>query len=414
MAGKIIRNATLLDIGAAALRPGASLRIEGDSIVEVADDGRGLTGGDDVEGIDAAGRTVMPGLIDAHVHAALTTVDLAALVRRSASWIAIETKLILEGMLRRGFTTVRDSGGLDAGISSALDRGLIKGPRVFRSGRVLSQTGGHGDLLPVGDHPQICACAIRTTAFSHIADGADAVRRAAREELKAGAHHLKIMAGGGVATPYDPIDMVQYTADEMRAAVEEAQARRTYVSAHAYIPELIQRAVKAGVRSIEHGNLIDEASARVMAENGAFLVPTLVTYDQIAALGKSLKFPEESLRKLGDVLDKGLRAIEIALAAGVKVGLGTDLLGETHVAQSKELALRAQVQSNADVLRAATLVNAELLQHTGKLGVLAPGAFADLLIVDGNPLEDLGVLSGQGEHIALIMRGGTVFKNALN
>jgi len=414
MAGTIIRNAKLLDIEAAELRPGASLRIEGDTIVEVEQDGRALAGGSDVAVIDAGGRTVMPGLIDAHVHAALTTVDLAALVRRSASWVAIETKLILEGMLRRGFTTVRDSGGLDAGISSALERGLIKGPRVFRSGRVLSQTGGHGDLVPVGDHPQICACAIRTTAFSHIADGVDAVRRAAREELKGGAHHLKIMAGGGVATPYDPIDMVQYTAEEMRAAVEEAQARRTYVSAHAYIPESIQRAMKAGVRSIEHGNLIDEASARVMAESGAYLVPTLVTYDQIAVLGKSLNFPEVSLRKLGDVLDAGLRAIEIALAAGVKVGLGTDLLGETHSAQSKELVLRAKIQSNLDVLRSATIINAELLQQAGKLGVLKPGAYADLLIVNGNPRDDRGLLSGQGERLELIMRGGTVFKHAFN
>jgi imidazolonepropionase-like amidohydrolase len=398
MPGIIIRNASLLDIEAAELRQGASLRIEGDKIVEVGVDGHTLQAGADAVVLDAAGRTVMPGLIDAHVHAALTTVDLAAMVRRSASWVAIETKLILEGMLRRGFTTVRDSGGLDAGISTAAERGLIKGPRIFRSGRVLSQTGGHGDLEPVSGHPRLCACAIRTTAFSHIADGPDAVRRAAREELKGGAHHIKIMAGGGVATPYDPIDMVQYTEEEMRAAVEEAQSRRTYVSAHAYIPESIQRAVKAGVRSIEHGNLIDEASARLMAERGCFLVPTLVTYDQIAELGKSLKFPEESLRKLGDVLHAGVGAIKIALGAGVKVGFGTDLLGET----------------NADVLRSATIINAELLQRPGQLGVLKPGAFADLLVVNGNPLDDIGVLVGQGERLDLIMRGGIIFKNALS
>jgi imidazolonepropionase-like amidohydrolase len=412
MPGTIITN-RLLDPAAGELRPGASLRVEGDRIVEVGEDGRGLRGGADVDVIDAGGRVLMPGLIDAHVHAALTTVDLAAMVRRSPSWVAIETKFILEGMLRRGFTTVRDAGGLDAGISSALDRGLIKGPRVFRSGRVISQTGGHGDLEPASHHPQLCACAIRTTAFSHIADGADAVRRAVREELKAGAHHIKIMAGGGVATPYDPIDMVQYTADEMRAAAEEASARRTYVSAHAYIPESITRAVTAGVRTIEHGNLIDEAAARVMAERGAYLVPTLVTYDQIAELGKSLKFPEESLRKLGDVLDRGLEAVDIALRAGVKIGFGTDLLGETHPAQSKEFLLRAKAQSNADVLRAATIINAEIVQQPGKLGVLAPGAFADLLLVDGNPLDDLAVLTGQGERLALIMRGGTVYKSAL-
>ena len=167
------------------------------------------------------------------------------------------------------------------------------------------------------------------------------------------------------------------------------------------------------MRTIEHGNLIDEAAARVMAERGAYLVPTLVTYDQIAELGKSLKFPEESLRKLGDVLDRGLGAIEIALRAGVKVGLGTDLLGETHPAQSKEFLLRAKIQSNADVLRSATIVNAEIVQQSGKLGVLAPGAFADLLLVDGNPLEDLAVLTGQGERLPLIMRGGTIYKNAL-
>ena len=244
-------------------------------------------------------------------------------------------------MLRRGFTTVRDAGGLDAGISTATERGLIKGPRMFRSGRVLSQTGGHGDLEPVGEHPQLCACSIRTTAFSHIADGVDAVRRAAREELKGGAQQIKVMAGGGVATPSDPIDMVQYTEEEIRAAVEEAKSRRTYAFAHAYIPESIARAVKAGVRSIEHGNLLDDASARLMSERGCFLVPTLVTYDQIAEFGKSLGFPEESLRKLKDVLHAGVGAIEKALRAGVKVGFGTDLFGETHAAQSKEFALRA-------------------------------------------------------------------------
>jgi imidazolonepropionase-like amidohydrolase len=413
VASLIIKNAKLLDTEAAELRPGASVRIEEDKIIEIAEDGRVLGAGSDVVVLDAAGRTLMPGLIDAHVHAALTTVDLASMARRSASWVAIETKFILEAMLRRGFTTIRDAGGLDPGISIATDRGLIKGPRIFRSGRVLSQTGGHGDLERVSEHPQLCACSIRTTAFSHVADGADAVRRAAREELKGGAQQIKIMAGGGVATPYDPIDMVQYSEGEIRAAVEEAASRRTYVFAHAYIPESIQRCVNAGVRSIEHGNLIDDASARLMAERGCYLVPTLVTYDQIAEFGKTLGFPEESFRKLQDVLHAGGTAIEIALRAGVKVGFGTDLLGETHSAQSKEFALRAQFQSNADVLRSATIVNADLLQRSGRLGVLKPGAFADLLVVNGNPLEDLGILSGQGERLDVIMRGGVIFKNTL-
>jgi imidazolonepropionase-like amidohydrolase len=409
----IIKNAKLLDTHAGELRPGASLRIEQDKIVEVAENGRELTARADVVVLDAEGRTLMPGLIDAHVHPAITTLDLASMVRRQASWIAIETKFILEGMLRRGFTTVRDAGGLDAGIPIAIERGLIRGPRIFRSGRVLSQTGGHGDLEPVSEHPRLCACSIRTSAFSHIADGVDAVRRAAREELKGGAQQIKIMAGGGVATPSDPIDMTQYTEEEIRAAVEEAKARRTYAFAHAYIPESIQRAVQAGVRSIEHGNLIDEASASLMAERGCYLVPTLVTYDQIAQFGKTHKFPEASLRKLQDVLHAGVGAIEKALRAGVKVGFGTDLLGETHPAQSKEFALRAQIQGNADILRSATVINADLLQQSGRLGVLEPGAFADLLLVRGNPLKDLDVLSGQGEHLDLIVRGGEISKNVL-
>ena len=413
MAGFLIVNARLLDLEAGVLRGGTSLRTEGDKIVEVAEGGRQIAAGEGVQVIDAGGRTMMPGLIDAHVHAALTTMDFAALARRQTSWRAIETKFILEGMLARGFTTVRDAGGLDPGIANALDRGLVKGPRVFRSGRVLSQTGGHGDSDLPQESPQLCACSIRSSYFSHVADGADAVRKAAREELKSGAHQIKVMAGGGVATPSDPIDMVQYTEEEIRAAVEEARARRTYAFAHAYIPEAIERAVRAGVRSIEHGNLIDAGSARAMAAAGCFLVPTLVTYDQIAETGKQLRFPSESLRKLGEVLHAGVGAVQIALDAGVKVGFGTDLLGETHPAQSKELLLRAQVQSNADVLRSATLVNAELLQRQGQLGELAPGAFADLLLVDGDPLADLNVLCGQGERIDLIMRGGALAKSAL-
>jgi imidazolonepropionase-like amidohydrolase len=409
----VIKNAKLLDVHAGELRPGASLRTEKDKIAEIAEDGRELTAHTDIIILDAEGRTLMPGLIDAHVHPSITTLDLGSYVHRQASWIAIETKFILEGMLRRGFTTVRDAGGLDAGIPIAIERGLIRGPRIFRSGRVLSQTGGHGDLAPVSDHPQLCACSIRTSAFSHIANGVDAVRRAAREELKGGAQQIKVMAGGGVATPSDPIDMTQYTEEEIRAAVEEASARRTYAFAHAYIPESIQRAVRAGVRSIEHGNLIDDASARLMAKHGCYLVPTLVTYDQVAQFGRTHNFPEASLQKLREVMNRGKDAIEIALRAGVKLGFGTDLLGETHPAQSKEFVLRKQVQSAADILRSATITNAELLQQTDRLGVLKPYAFADLLLVNGDPLRDLNVLSGQGEHLDLIVRGGDIVKNTL-
>jgi imidazolonepropionase-like amidohydrolase len=403
-----VDRANLLDLASGEWRPGTSVRIEDDRVVDVVSDGAALPGGDDVRRIDAGGRTLLPGLVDAHVHAALTSMDLAALGRRPETRIAIEAKLNLERMLRRGFTTVRDAGGLDAGIQQAARAGLIRGPRIFRSGRVISQTGGHGDVAPASNHPRVCACAIGSSSFSHVADGADAVRRAVREELKGGADQIKVMAGGGVATPSDPIDSVQYTEAEIRAAVEEAAHRRTYAFAHAYIPEAIEQAVRAGVRSIEHGNLLDAGSASVMAEHDCFLVPTLVTYDQIAEFGRRLGFPAVSLDKLDDVRSAGLTAIETAVAAGVRIGFGTDLLGETHDAQSKEFVLRAEAQSPLDVLRSATLVNAALLRMTGELGVVAPGAYADLVLVDGDPLADISLLTGQGEHLALVVRAGEV------
>ena len=413
MTGFLVTGAQLLDPAAGELRPGASVRVEGERIVEVAENGATLPAPDGVDVIRAGGRTLVPGLIDAHVHATITTMDLAAMARRSPTRMAIEAKAILERMLRRGFTTVRDAGGLDGGLQEALRAGLIRGPRVFRSGRVLSQTGGHGDIAPVTHDPHIGACSISTSAFAHVADGVDAVRRAAREELKGGADQIKVMAGGGVATPSDPIDMVQYTEAEIRAAVEEAASRRTYAFAHAYIPEAIVRAVRAGVRSVEHGNLINREAAGVMAEQGCYLVPTLVIYDQVAQFGRTLNFPPESLAKLDAVFGAGLASIDIATAAGVQLGFGTDLLGETHDAQSREFVLRAKVQTAAEVIRSATTVNAALLGRAGELGVIAPGAYADMLLVDGDPLRDISLLGGQGDHLDLIARGGEVVVNRI-
>jgi imidazolonepropionase-like amidohydrolase len=410
MSNLLITNAALLDVETGTVHAGSSVRVDGDRIAEVAV-GRSLEQNADNTVIDAGGRTLMPGLIDAHVHAIVTSLDLNALAHRPATRLGIEAAAVLEGMLQRGFTTVRDAGGLDRGLQEALDSGLVRGPRVFRSGRVLSQTGGHGDLHPASNEPHLCAGEIVSTQFAHVADGPDAVRRAVREELKAGAHQIKIMAGGGVATPSDPIDMVQYTAEEIRAAVQEAASRRTYAFAHTYIPDAIIQAVEAGVRSIEHGNLLDERAAAVMAEHGTYLVPTLVVYEQVAELGRQWGFPEASLAKLDQVQAAGRRAIRLALDAGVRVGFGTDLLGETHPAQSRELLLRAEVQSPLDVLRSATVVNADLLGHTGELGVVRPGAYADLLVVDGNPLDDLAVLTRPEMALRVIVRNGDIAIN---
>jgi imidazolonepropionase-like amidohydrolase len=205
--------------------------------------------------------------------------------------------------------------------------------------------------------------------------------------------------------------MVQYTEDEIRAAVEEAASRRTYAFAHAYIPEAIQQAVRAGVRSIEHGNLLDRATADLMAAEGTFLVPTLVVYDQIARFGRELNFPDESMRKLDDVLEQGVEALDLAVSAGVSIGYGTDLLGETHDAQSREFTLRSQVQAPVDIIRSATVVNAELIGRAGELGVVAPGALADLLLLDGDPLTDIAVLAEPAGHLAFIARAGEIIRN---
>jgi imidazolonepropionase-like amidohydrolase len=405
----LFERAALIDVVAGERLEGHSVLVEGERIVEVS---AGEIAAPDARRVDVAGRTLLPGLIDAHVHVAITTMNLAAMLSRPASLVAHEAGRIMEAMLRRGFTTVRDAGGADWGLAQAVERGLIAGPRLFYAGRTLSQTGGHGDFTPRDDGP-LCACAIRSSGFSHVADGVPAVRRAAREELRRGAHQIKIMASGGVASPSDPIWNVQYSPEEMRAIVEEAEGWRTYAMAHAYTPEAITRAIDAGVRTIEHGNLIDAPTAGRMREVGAFLVPTLVTYFAIDELGRKLGFPAASQAKVKDVLDAGLASLEIAREAGVPMGFGTDLLGETHVQQNREFSIRGQVLSPAEVLRAATLTNAEILNRSGELGVVAAGALADLLVVEGNPLEDLGVLADPEKHLRAVVRGGRFFVDQL-
>jgi imidazolonepropionase-like amidohydrolase len=250
--------------------------------------------------------------------------------------------------------------------------------------------------------------------LARIADGVAEVRRAARDELRKGATQIKIMASGGVASPTDPIWNPQYSQEEIRASVEEATAWRTYVLAHAYTSQAIRRAVDCGVRSIEHGNLIDRETAEYIAARGTFLVPTLVTYEALHRYGKEYGLPDVSLAKLRDVREAGLQSVEHCQAAGVKMGFGTDLLGPMHEHQSLEFTIRAEVQAPYDVIRSATLVNAELLQREGEIGVIAPGALADLLVVDGDPLHDLSMLQEQGAHLVVIMKGGYFFKNLLD
>lgn len=403
----LFRNAAVFDGVTPALRPGMEVAVEGERIVEVSDRPIGTR----VDAtFDLHGMTLMPGLIDAHFHAIAVDPDLKRLETMPASLLAIQASKLLRAALMRGFTTVRDAGGADYGLAKAIEGGFIRGPRLFYAGKALSQTGGHGDFRPF--EGGVCHCCA-APGLTHIADGVDAIRIAAREELRRGASQIKIMASGGISSPTDPIWNLQYSEDEIRAAVWEASSWRSYVMAHAYTPEAIARCVSFGVRSIEHANLIDERTAALCAKHGAFVVPTLVTYEAMARFGAELGLPKASLHKLGDVGDAGLGSLQILKRAGVKIGLGTDLLGAMHRFQSRELSLRAEVMSPFEVLHSATAVNAEILQRQGSLGTVAPGALADLLVVAGDPLTDIGVLERHQEGLKAIMKGGVFQKNEI-
>ena len=408
----LFENAAILDGQSRELRLDQHVLVEDNRIVEVSDKPiRSKTS----QNIDVKGMTLMPGLIDAHVHVKATIVNVGRLSDIPVSYLTADAGKFMKQMLMRGFTTVRDAGGADRGLADAVTDGLLVGPRLFVSGLSLSQTGGHGDMRPVtsDSHPITCACLASTQQLGRIVDGVDECRRAARDELRKGAHQIKIMAGGGVASPNDPIQNTQYSIEEINAICEEAEAAQTYVMAHAYVPKAITRAIENGVRTIEHGNLLDEESARVMSDYDAFLVPTNVTYRALYKHGKSFGFPEVSIGKLKDVLDVGLNAIDIAKNNGVKIGHGSDLLGECQIYQSDELSIKAEVVGNYEAIRHATEVNAEILNMTNELGVIKEDALADILIVDGNPLKDIGVLNNDAKFIPVIMKDGVFYKNVL-
>jgi imidazolonepropionase-like amidohydrolase len=407
MATTIFANGAVLDGTKRERREGHHVVVENELIKEVSD--RPITSAG-AQVIDLAGRPLMPGLIDAHVHVIAVDAALARLAEQPLTLTSLQAGRVMEGMLARGFTSVRDAGGADGGLAEAVAQGLVRGPRLFPSGQALSQTGGHGDLRPRTRSVVSCACCEYGAGLARIADGVDECRRAARDELRKGATQIKIMASGGVASPYDPIWNLQYSDEEMRAIVEEARAWHTYVLAHAYTPEAIRRSIDNGVHSIEHANLIDAPTATHVAAANGFVVPTLVTYDALYRFGREFGVAEGSLAKLADVREAGLRSLEILGQAGVKIGYGTDLLGPMHKHQTREFVIRAEVMAPFEVIRSATIVNAELLNRSGELGVVAPGARADLIAVDGDPLHDISLLDGQGEHISVIMKDGVLHK----
>lgn len=408
--GTLFRNGRIFDGIGEELLEGVEVLVDGDRIAEVSDVPiRSAT----ADVVDLRGRTLMPGLIDAHFHAIAASPDLGAVEHMPESLLAQHARANLEAALQRGFTTIRDAGGADYGLARAIETGFIAGPRLFYSGHALTQTGGHGDFRSYESGPAICSCGIGARRFSTVADGITEVRRAAREELRRGATQIKIMGSGGVASPSDPIGNLQYSEEEIRAVVWEAHSWGTYVMAHVYSPEAIRRCIEFGVRSLEHANLIDAETAAFAAERHAFVVPTLATYESLGRRGTALGFPQVSLDKLDAVSDAGVASLEILHDAGVKTGFGTDLLGAMHEDQLTEFAIRSRALPNVEVLRQATSVNAELLERTGELGTVTAGALADLIVVDGDPVEDLGTLSGQGERVVVVMKGGRTYKRTL-
>lgn len=376
---------------------------------------------DGAQVIDGSGRTLIPGLIDAHAHVTFSTITVEDGLSADAGYLHVVAGRSATEMLMRGFTTVRDAGGPSFGLKRAIDSGVVEGPRMYPSGALISQTGGHGDFRQPYETPRdVCGHLSHTEIMnaSVIADGVPEVLRGAREQLMHGASQIKMMAGGGVASPYDFIDVTQFTADEMRAGVETAENYGTYVMVHAYTPRAVQQALSVGVRSIEHGQLLDEQTVEMIAEKDAWwsLQPFLNDADMV---------PEPDPARHAKALEVAAgtdRAYALAKKHGVKVAWGTDTLFNAQLAsrQGEQLSKMIRWYTPAQVLSMATYANAQLLSmsgprnpYPGRLGVIEAGAFADVLLIEGNPLEDIDLIAQSETAMVVIMKDGTMVKNTL-
>ncbi len=363
--------------------------------------------------IDLKGKTLMPGLIDCHAHVCATTVRLGDNALLPDSLVTAKSMHIMKGMLKRGFTTVRDLGGADFGLQQAVAEGLIAGPRLVICGKGFSQTGGHSDFRGRYDDRPSGWLLSRLGALGAVVDGIEPLRAAIRDQIRRGGQFVKLMANGGVASPTDPVNFFGFSRAEIEMAVEEAAMARTYVSGHLYTAESILRGINCGIACVEHATLVDDEAARAIKAAGAFAVPTLIIFESLNREGAALGLPPESVAKIDGVRRPGLASLETLRAAGVTMGYGTDLLGALHTYQSEEFVLRDQVLPTHEVIRSATLDAAKVLRMEGRIGCIAPGAYADLIVVDGNPLKDISLLTRQGAHIPLIMKEGSIIKDDL-
>jgi len=398
MARLAVTNALIFDGESEDLQTGTVFIVDG--VIEHIGDEAAESGWDV---FDARGGTITPGLIDAHFHAYATDLDGLIIEATPLSYMALAAARRLRSALGRGFTTLRDVAGGDPGLARAIDSGLTLAPRYLYSGPGLSQTGGHGDHRP-GD---LALHACHGPHLAEVVDGVDNLRRAVRERLRQGAHVIKIFTSGGVISPTDPIRNPQYSPEEVRAVVEEATRRGSYVAAHAYSPEAIVHSVRNGVRSVEHGNLLDAPTAEIMAECSAFLVPTLAAYDALERRGAELGLSAVSQAKNREVLEAGRDAIEHARAAGVPVGWGSDLMGVLEDQQLNGLRAQIEVQGPLDALRSVTSVNAKLLRRTD-IGHVATGMLGDLVVYAGNPLEDHSLLWDANPSRRIVILGGNI------
>jgi imidazolonepropionase-like amidohydrolase len=411
MALTVFANAFLIDCTGADPKEGAALVVEDDRIKEVILGGKVGPLPGPVTTLDLKGATLMPGLTDAHVHICAVTENITDQHRfYPPSYVAARAMRRAEECLMQGFTTVRDAGGADYGFRLLLEEGHFPGPRLLVSGHYISQTGGHGDKRRRAEWtPPIDCC---MGMIGSIADGEAEVRKAVREQLRRDVDQIKIMASGGAMSPSDELDTTQFTVAEMRAAVEEAQAVGKYVLAHAYSDAAVRKAIEAGVSSIEHGNLIREAAARAIKDAGAFLVPTMVTYEAIYREGKRYGIGDHQIQKIDLARQQSVQGLTYAYKAGCKIGSGSDLLGDMMVQRAVEFELKGQVMKPMEVLLSATKVNAELFRMQDRIGTAEAGKYADLIVVAGNPLKNLRVFQIQ-DSLKVIMKGGRVYKQTL-
>ncbi len=358
--------------------------------------------------VPLGGRYLSPGLIDCHAHCFIGEFHDRNSVLPSE--MTARSGRHLEGMLMRGFTTVRDAGGADQGHKAAVEKGLFRGPRLFVSGRILSQTGGHGDHRGRAD---VCSCSAGLGGTSVIADGVDEVRKAVRENARQGVDQIKIMAGGGVSSPGDKLVHPQYSLEEIEAIVDEAERCGRYVLAHVYSDIGIRRAVGSGVRSIEHGNFLSRETAKLMRDKGAHLVPTLITYEADAKYGMGFGWSEENARKNDEVLASGLASLETALENGVDVGYGTDLCWSPKRYQGDGLLIHQKICGPVEALRHATVNNARIVRMESQIGQICPGAHADLLVVDANPFDGLECFAQHNNRVVAVIQGAKAVRDDL-